>query len=307
MNQDKGFLYELRKNKVLFLMVLPGILYFFIFAYLPMSGIVLAFKNYRFDMGVFGSPWIGFDNFKFFFTSGSAALVTRNTILFNLINILTCHGMAIIIAIIITEMNGKYYKKTFQSFMFLPYFISWVIVGAFAYNFFNFEHGTLNTLLKSLNLQPVDIYGTPRYWILIIPLLNSWKWVGYVSVMYIAAIMGIDSECYEAANIDGANVFQKIFSITIPSITPTIVIMLLLQVGRLLRGDFEMFYQLIGNNGILFQATDVIDTFVFRSLLNSQEIGMPAAAGLYQSLLCLIIILAVNKLVKKYSKDMALF
>jgi putative aldouronate transport system permease protein len=258
-------------------------------------------------MGVFGSPWVGFDNFRFFFTSGFAASITRNTILYNTVNIVTCHGLAILIAIIITEMNGKYYKKTFQSFMFLPYFISWVIVGAFAYNFFNFEHGTLNTFLKSINWQPIDIYGTPGYWIFIIPLLNSWKWVGYVSVMYIAAIMGIDNECYEAADIDGANIFQKITSITIPSITPTIVIMMLLQVGRLLRGDFEMFYQLIGNNGILFPATDVIDTFVFRSLLNSQDIGMPAAAGLYQSLLCFIIIMVVNKLVKKASNDLALF
>lgn len=307
MGRKYGFLYELKKNRTLFLMILPAIIYFFIFSYLPMSGLVLAFKNYRFDLGVFRSPWVGLDNFKFFFTSGSAALVTRNTIFYNVINLITCQGLAVIIALVITEMRAKYYKKIFQSFMFLPYFISWVIVGAFAYNLFNFEHGSINTLLKSISMKPIDIYGTPIYWVFIVPLINCWKWTGYVSVMYIASIMGIDSACYEAADIDGANIFQKITRITIPSIIPTIVILFLLQVGTLLRGDFQMFYQLVGNNGLLFSATDVIDTFVFRSLLNSQDIGMPAAAGLYQSVLCFMIIMVVNRLVKKASTDLALF
>jgi putative aldouronate transport system permease protein len=288
-------------------MIMPAFVMVLIFAYLPMSGIVLAFKNYRFDRGVFGSAWSGFDNFKYFFISGTGLMVTRNTVLYNLFNLITSQVMAITIAIVINELRGKYFKKITQSAIFLPYFISWIIVGAFVYNIFNYETGTLNTILKSLHMHPVNMYNLPVAWIFIIAFFNSWKWVGYVSVIYIAAITSIDAECYEAADIDGANIFQKIKSITIPSIVPTIIIMLLLNIGRIMRGDFQMFYQIVGNNGQLFATTDVIDTFVFRSLINSGDIGMTAAATFYQSFLCFIIIMAVNKIVKIFESDYALF
>lgn len=307
MKNKNGLIYELKKNRVLFLMILPAVLVAFLFSYLPMAGIVLAFKNYRFDLGVFGSPWAGLDNFKYFFNSGTGLLVTKNTILYNVFNLASSQILAIIIAIIITEMKGKYFKKISQSIIFLPYFISWIIVGAFVYNIFNFEAGTLNTLLKSFNMDPINMYDKPTAWIFIIAFFNSWKWVGYNSVIYIAAITSIDAECYEAADIDGANIFQKIKSITIPSITPTIIVILLLNVGRILRGDFQMFYQIVGNNGQLFNATDVIDTFVFRSLINSGDVGMTAAATFYQSIMCFVIIMVVNALVKKADKEYALF
>lgn len=305
-NKD-GFIYELKKNKVLFLMVLPAVLVALMFSYLPMAGIVLAFKNYRFDMGVFGSPWAGFNNFSYFFNSGTGLLVTKNTILYNIFNLVTSQVLAIIVAIVITELKGKYFKKISQSIIFLPYFISWIIVGAFVYNIFNFEAGTLNTILKSFNMDPINMYDKPTAWIFVIAFFNSWKWVGYNSVIYIAAITSIDAECYEAADIDGANIFQKIKNITIPSITPTIIIILLLNVGRILRGDFQMFYQIVGNNGQLFNATDVIDTFVFRSLINSGDVGMTAAATFYQSILCFVIIMVVNALVKRNNEEYALF
>ncbi|MCM8712040.1 ABC transporter permease subunit [Clostridium sp. SYSU_GA19001] len=307
MKSKDGFLYEFRKNRTLFIMVLPAILLVLVLSYLPMAGIVLAFKNYRFDLGVFGSKWSGLNNFKYFFNSGTGLLVTKNTILYNLFNLATSQILAMIIAIIVSEMKGKYFKKISQSIIFLPYFISWIIVGAFVYNIFNFETGTLNSILKSLNLNPVNMYDKPAAWIFIIAFFNSWKWVGYNSVIYIAAITSIDAECYEAADIDGANIFQKIKSITIPSITPTIIIILLLNVGRILRGDFQMFYQIVGNNGQLFNATDVIDTFVFRSLINSGDIGMTAAATFYQSFMCFVIIMVVNAIVKRADKDYALF
>ncbi|OPJ63378.1 ABC transporter permease [Clostridium oryzae] len=307
MNKKDGFLQEFKRNRTLFFMASPAVLLVIIFAYIPMLGIILAFKNYRFDLGIFGSNWSGLDNFKFFFNSGTGFLVTKNTILYNLFNLITSQVLAMFVAIVLNEMRNKYFKKISQSIIFLPYFISWIIVGAFVYNIFNFETGTLNTILKSLHFKAVNLYNMPVAWVFIIAFFNSWKWVGYNSVIYIAAITSIDAECYEAADIDGANVFQKIKNITIPSIKPTIIIIILLNVGRILRGDFQMFYQIVGNNGQLFNTTDVIDTFVFRSLINSGDIGMTAAATFYQSFLCFVIIMVVNAIVKKIDSDYALF
>ncbi len=301
------FVKELKKNRALFVMLIPAVAVVFVFSYMPMSGLILAFKNYRYDLGVFGSPWNGLENFRFFFQSGTGWLVTRNTVLYNLLNLITSQMIAMIIAIVISEMTGKWFKKIVQSIIFLPYFISWIIVGTFVYNIFNFESGTWNTLLKAIGMDPVNMYAIPAAWPFIICFFNSWKWAGYNSVIYIAAITSIDAECYEAADIDGANIWQKIGYITFPSIRPTIVTMFLLQVGRILRGDFQMFYQIVGENGNLYNATDVIDTFVFRSLVSSGNIGMTAAATFYQSILCFVIILVVNGIIRKIDSDYALF
>ncbi|MCL2138341.1 MAG: ABC transporter permease subunit [Treponema sp.] len=303
-----GFRREFKKNKALFFMVVPVMLLVFVLQYVPMTGLILAFKNYRFDLGIFKSAWNGLDNFRFLFLSGDAFRITSNTILYNLLNLFTSQILAIIIAIAISELHGKrLFKKFCQSTIFLPYFISWVIVGTFVFNIFNYETGIMNNILKSIGMNPVNVYSKPAAWPFIISAFNAWKWCGYNSVIYIAAITAIDPECYEAADIDGANIFRKIRNITLPSIRPTIIIMLLLQIGRILRGDFEMFYQIVGNNGQLFNATDIIDTYVFRSLLSSVNIGMTAAASLYQSVLCFIIIITVNHIVKKVEADYALF
>ncbi len=288
-------------------MILPALIWIVVFAYIPMSGMVLAFKDYRFNLGIFGSEWNGIENFRYFFASGKGVSVTFNTIFYNLMNLTISQLLAMVVAIVISELKGKHFKKVSQSIIFLPYFISWIIVGAFVYNIFNFETGTMNTILKSLGMDPVNMYSMPLAWIPVIAFFNSWKWVGYNSVIYIAAITSIDQECYEAADIDGANIFQKIWSITLPSIKPTVIIILLLNLGRVLRGDFQMFYQIIGNNGQLFDATDVIDTFVFRSLITTGDIGMTAAATFYQSVLGFLIIFTVNAVVKKIDADYALF
>lgn len=303
----KAFMEEVKKNKALFVMAAPAVLLVLVMQYLPMSGLVLAFKNYRYDMGVFGSDWNGLANFSYLFSSGTGWLITRNTILYNLLNLITSQMLAVLIAIFITEMNGKIFKKVSQSVIFLPYFISWVIVGVFVYNIFNYETGLMNGLLTAVGLEAVNMYDKPGAWPAIICIFNSWKWCGYNSVIYIAAITGVDSEIYEAASIDGATIFQRIRAITLPSIKPTIITMLLLQVGRILRGDFEMFYQIVGNNGQLYNATDVIDTYVFRSLMQNSNIGMTAAASFYQSALCFIIIMVVNAVVKRIDADYALF
>lgn len=307
MKSKSAFILELKKNKALFLMILPAVIMVIVFAYLPMSGLVLAFKDYRYNLGVFGSEWNGFENFRYLFASGTGWLITKNTVLYNLLNLVTSQALAIVVAIIINEMKGKVFKKATQSVIFLPYFISWVLVGTFVFNIFNYETGVLNGIITAFGGERINVYSTPEAWPWIICGFNAWKWVGYNSIIYIAAITGIDGECYEAADIDGANVFQKIWSITLPSIRPTIITMILLQIGRILRGDFEMFYQIVGNNGQLFQATDVIDTYVFRSLMNNSNLGMTAAATFYQSVLCFAIIMIVNQIVKKIDADYALF
>ncbi|MDD2971366.1 MAG: ABC transporter permease subunit [Lachnospiraceae bacterium] len=303
----KNFLKEWKKNRPLFIMTIPALFLIIVFAYLPMSGLILAFKNYRYDLGVFGSAWNGLENFRYLFSSGTGWLITKNTCLYNILNLLTSQLLAIVIAIFITEINQKVFKKITQSVIFLPYFISWVIVGTFVYAFFNYETGFLNHIITSFGGEGVNLYSMPGVWPYIICAFNAWKWCGYNSVIYIAAITGVDSETYEAAAIDGASIFQRIRYITIPCIKPTVITMILLQVGRILRGDFEMFYQIIGNNGQLFNATDVIDTYVFRSLLQNSNLGMSAAASFYQSLLCFIIIMIVNTVVKHIDEDYALF
>jgi putative aldouronate transport system permease protein len=303
----RGFLYEVKRSRTLILMAFPAVVVVLLFGYIPISGIILAFKDFRYNLGIFRSPWAGFENFRFFFISGTGFLVTRNTILYNLLNLATSQVLAITLAILISEMQGVYFKKIAQSITFLPYFISWIIVGVFVYNIFNYEKGTLNTLLKSFHAAPINMYSKPVAWVFIIMFFNSWKWVGYASLVYIASIMSINMECFESADIDGANIFQKIRHITIPSITPTITIIVLLNIGRLLRGDFQMFYQIIGDNGQLFNATDVIDTFVFRSLIHSGDLTMASAANFYQSVLCFVIIITVNTVVRKVRPDYALF
>ena len=305
--QESSFTRALRKNRVLLMMLIPAFLYFFIFSYLPMSGAIVAFKSYNFREGIFGSPWVGFSNFEYFFKSGQAWTATRNTILYNVGFIAVNTVLQMGLAIFISEIGGKYFKKVTQTAMFLPYFISWVVVGMIAYNFLNVDYGTVNTILNKLGMESINFYGTKWVWPIILTAFCAWKNVGYGTVLYLAAIMGIDQEIYEAAQIDGANIFQRIFKVTIPCLVPTLIILTLLSIGNIFRGDFQMFYQLVGNNGPLFPITDVIDTFTFRSLIQSGEVGMSAAAGLYQSIFCFITIIITNKIVKSYDKDYSLF
>lgn len=302
-----SLLQELKKNGVLYAMFLPIAVFFIIFSYVPMTGIVMAFKEFNYRDGIFMSPWNGFENFEYFFQSGKAWIVTKNTVLYNVAFLGFYTFFSILAALLISETYNKFFKKTAQTFMFLPYFISWVTVSAFVYNFLNYEFGIVNVFLRNIGLEAIDIYATGGYWYLLLPLLYVWKWVGFGSVLYLAAIVGIDQEIYEAATIDGATRLQKITKITLPLIKPTVVVLILLGLGRIMRGEFDMFYQLIGNNGALMDSTDIIDTLVFRSLMGTQDFGMASSVGLYQSVLTLIIILLANYLVRRYDRDNALF
>jgi len=298
---------EWKKNRWLMVMLLPAVVYFIVFSYIPLTGLVVAFKNFNYRDGIYFSPWVGLDNFRFFFLSGKAFSVTRNTIVYNVVFLAINNALQVTAAVLLAEMAGRLWKKAFQTMMFMPYFISWVVVGVFLYNLFNYEYGMLNSVLRSLGWDPVDIYRSVTAWKLLLPAFSAWKWIGYGTVIYLSAIMGIDRHCYEAAEIDGAGMFQKVTHITLPLLVPTIIIMVLLSVGRILRGDFDMFYQLVGDNTTLYNSTDLIDTFVFRALINSSDIGMASAAAFYQSALCFIIIVLVNYAVRRAHKEYALF
>jgi putative aldouronate transport system permease protein len=273
-----------------------------------MYGVVLAFKQFNYGLGIMGSPWVGLRNFEFFFQSGQWWPITRNTLLYNLAFLTVNTTLQLIFAVVLSELLSKWFRRVAQSLMLLPYFISWVVVGAMAYNLFQFERGFINSMLVSLGLNRVDVYGSPGMWPPLLIMFNAWKTVGYSTVVYLAAITGLDKEIQEAAEIDGANIFQRIRYVTLPCISPTIIILLLLNICSIFRGDFGMFYNLVGlNNGRLFAATDIIDMYVFRSLFTSGGMERAAAAGLYQSVMCFITILLANFAVRKYNKDYALF
>jgi len=303
----RNWMYDLRHNKPLFLFCLPVLVYLIIFNYLPMVGAIIAFKSYDFGKGIFGSPWVGFSNFRFFFMSGKAWQVTKNTVLYNAAFIVVQNVLEIAAAIFLSEIASKHFKKWTQAAMFLPNFISWVVVGAIAYNLLSYDFGFINNVLESLDMKKWDVYTSAKQWPGIFIFLSAWKHVGYGSIVYLAAIMGIDAEIYESASLDGANEWQKVFYITLPGIKSTFVVLLILAVGNIFRGNFDMFYQLIGNNGLLYNATDVIDTYVFRSLLTTYEFGMSSAIGLYQSVLCFVTLVVTNAIIRRISPDDALY
>lgn len=298
---------EVKKNWLLFVMLIPAVLYVIIFAYWPMSGIVLAFKDFKTRLGIFGSPWVGMQNFKFLEISGKLGMLTWNTLSYNFIFLVLGVILEMGMAIILNEVFGKRYKKVLQTVMFLPYFISWVVVAAIMYNIFNYEKGTFNNILAFFGAQPVDLYNHGPYWRFVLPIVNAWKRTGYGMVVYLASITSLDQEMFEAAGIDGANIWQKIRHITIPSLVPQMMILLLLGIGNIFRGDFGLFYQTVKTNARILPYTDVLDTYVFRSLMTTGDVGMSAAAGLYQSVLCFITICSANFLVKKIQPDYALF
>ena len=291
------------------LLMTPPMVFICGFTILPLIFMIcMAFTNYsKIDNHLMLFDWVGLENFRYFFQSGKAWSTTRNTILYNIAFLLINTFLEILCAILLSELAGKWFKRITQSVMFLPYFISWVVVGAFLYNLLNYEFGAVNTFLRQLGREPVDVYSNKMVWPLILIAASAFKTVGYGTVMYLASIMNIDGQLFEAADLDGANMWQKIRYITLPCIRPTVVILFLLAIGTIMKGDFQMFWQVTGNNPMVLDVTDVIDTYVTRSLLNLQEFGMTSAAGLYQSVFSFILVLIANRIVKKAEPDYALF
>jgi len=302
-----GLYSRFMKNKLLWLMLIPAIAYFIIFAYIPMVGIWLAFTKFDFRLGFFKSPFVGLKNFDYLFKSGIFGRLLKNTILYNLAFLLGGNIVQIICAVFLGEIKHKRFVKTSQSVIFLPYFISYVLVGLFSYALFNIDNGVINTILRSLGLAEYNFYLKPQAWPFIIVAIQIWKGLGYGSVVYLSVISGIDQEIYESARIDGATKWQQISYITLPMIKPTFILLVMFNLGSILKGQFQLFYQLIGNNGLLYNATDIIDTYVYRSLTVNFDIGMGSAAGVFQSVFGCILVLSVNALVKHYNEDLALF
>lgn len=302
-----GFIQELIKNRILFLMLLPVLVYFLINNYFPMIGIYYAFVQFDFNTPLFQMDFIGLKNFEFLWKSGKLMELTYNTIGYNLAFIGLGNVLAIAAAILVSEIKSKWFKKASQSILFLPYFVSFVILSVIVFNLFNYEQGVLNTVLKQFGAEPVDVYGQPKLWIVLIVIFYLWKNFGYSMVIYLAAITGISDEYYEAAKIDGANSFQRAWHITVPMLKNTFVILLLFSLGSIMKGQFDLFYQMIGNNGLLYSTTDILDTYVYRSLKVTFDMGMATAAGVYQSIFGFTLIMVVNGIIRKLNKDYALF
>ncbi|MFD2328117.1 ABC transporter permease [Cohnella sp. GCM10020058] len=300
-------MHELVKNRTLFLMLLPVLAYFLVNNYVPMIGIYYAFVRFDFNTPLFRMDFIGLKNFEFLWKSGKLTELTYNTIGYNLIFIGLGNALSVTVAILVSEVKSKWFKKITQSVLFLPYFVSFVILSVIVFNIFNFEHGVLNTVLKALGADPVDVYSKPKVWILLIVVFYLWKSFGYSMVIYLAAITGIGEDYYEAAKIDGANTFQRAWHITLPMLKNTFVILLLFSLGTIMKGQFDLFYQMVGNNGLLYSTTDILDTYVYRSLKVTFDMGMATAAGVYQSLFGFTLIMVVNGIIRKINKEYALF
>jgi putative aldouronate transport system permease protein len=289
-------------------MMFPGALYLIINNYIPMAGIIIAFKQYNFTRGFLKSPWVGLKNFEFLFASSDAWVITRNTIAYNVIFIILNTLLSILFAIFICDTASRILKKIFQSVILFPFLMSMVIVGYVVFAFFSMQSGIVNkTILPLFGKEPVMWYNIPRYWPAILITVNAWKGIGYGCLIYISSINGIDPSQFEAAELDGASKWQRIRHITLPAIVPSMITLTLLSIGRIFYSDFGLFYQIPRNSGLLFSTTNVIDTYVYRALMERGNISMSSAAGVYQSMVGFLLVLGSNWTVRKLSRENALF
>lgn len=296
-----------KENLQLLTLALPTIILLLIFNYWPMFGIVLAFKDYKVPKGIWGSPWAGFKNFEFFLESQDAFRVIRNTLGLNFMFIVAGIFFGVLFALIMFEVKRRRHVKIYQTVSIIPSFISWVAVGYIVYALLDPTKGLVNQMLVSLGREPIAWYSEPKYWPVILLITKTWQGVGLGSIIYYAALMGVDQELFEAADIDGAGKLQKTWYISIPQIVPIIIIMAILDIGKIFRADFGLFYNVTRDVGALYPTTDVIDTYVFRALMQQGNIGMSSAVGLIQSVVCFITLVTTNLIVKKISPENSLF
>lgn len=291
-----------------YLLMVPGLLYLLINNYVPMFGLMIAFKKINFRKGIFGSDWCGLDNFTFLFRTKDAWIITRNTLLYNVAFIVLGTLVAIFIAILLSEVKNKRHLKMYQTSILLPHLVSWVIVAYVVYAFLSPETGIFNKqLLPALGMEPVSWYTDKTWWPVILTVMHIWKITGYSSIIYLSSILGISDEYYEAAMLDGATKMQQIFMITLPLLKSAIITMFILNVGRIFYSDFGLFYQIPMNSGALYSVTNTIDTYVFRALLQLGDIGMSSAAGFFQSVIGFLMVIGSNALIRKLSAEDALF
>ncbi len=303
-----------KKTLMLLTMVAPGALWLLLLRYLPMGGIILAFKNYKiypkdptFLNNLIHSKWVGLDNFKFLFTTGDSWVMIRNTLAYNIVFIILGVIIPVAFAIMMSELSKKFVAKTYQTLMFFPYFLSWVVVSYFLNAFIDAQYGLIPMAQRAAGETAVSWYPPPGPWPYIIVFANLWKNVGYSTVLYLAAITGIDQTQYEAAAIDGASKWQQILHVTLPNLRTMIAILFILNVGKIFNADFGLFWNVPMQNGALFSVTQVIDTYIYRVLMNTGNIGQSTAAGLLQNIVGFICIIGANAVVKKIDSDSTLF
>lgn len=303
-----GFVRDIGRNPFSYLLVLPAMLYTLVFGYMTLPYLIMAFQKFSYETSLFfNNQFIGWKNFEFFFRSNSAWTVTWNTLRLNFLYIVLGHAVAIAFAIMMNEVKSKWFMKTTQSTFLFPHFLSWVIVSYIVYNIFSTQYGVLNQLLEWFGMERVNWYAKPEVWTEILVGMNIWKETGIATVIYLAAIAGIDHELYEAARIDGASRWQQTKSITIPLLLPTATILVLLAIGKIFYGNFAMLYSIIHDNGLLLPKTDVIDTYVFRALRLSGDPSQAMAVGLYQAFMGFVLVYGINRLIRKYFPEGALF
>ena len=303
----KGMQYKRKKTIDLTLMALVPLLIMLCFKYVPLAGLQLAFKDFSYNLGIFGSDWVGLKNFKFLFASVDAWRITKNTIVLNLMFILTTTVGGIVFAIILNEIRSKIAIRFYQTCMFLPHILSASIVAYITFAFLNVDYGFINSLLVKFGGERVMWYSDPKYWYTILIIVNLWKGLGYSTIIYYANIISIDESYYEAAAVDGANWFQSRIKILIPMIVPMIITMFIMNIGKVFYADFGLFYMVPKDTGTLYPATDVIDTYVYRALVTDADVGKSAATGFYQSIVGFVLVLLTNALARKYDKNTAIF
>ncbi len=298
-----------KRSIPIYILMFPGMLYLLINNYLPMAGIVIAFKKIDFRKGIFGSPWCGLDNFVFLFTSGSAWRITRNTLLYNIAFIIIGTIFAIFVAIMLNEVKKKFASRLYQTLILLPYLMSMVVVSYLAYAFLSGETGYIaKSILPALGIdKPIAFYQQAKYWPFILTFINMWKGIGFGTIIYLSSIIGISPEYYEAAKVDGATKLQQIFYITLPSLKPTVITLFILSVGRIFYSDFGLFFQIPRNSGMIYSTTQTIDTFVYNALMTQNNIGMSSAAGFYQAVVGCVFVILANAAIRKLSREHAMF
>lgn len=296
-----------RKNTTLTIMALPAAVILFLFSYVPIAGLIIAFKDFRYDKGFLGSDWIGFKNFEFFFKSNDAWVVLGNTIGLNVLFIGITLVVSVAIALMMNEVRSRKMIKVTQTIMFFPYFMSWVVVGYLLYAYLHHDYGIINQLLQFFGLHSISWYARSQYWPVILTFMYAWKMAGYYSVIYYAGLMGIDDTYYEAAALDGASRWQMVWKITLPMLKGIIIVMVILQVGRIMYADFGLFFNLTRDQGALYATTDVLDTYIYRALRVTGDIGIGSAVGCFQAVVGFILIMGSNLVVRKMDKDSALF
>lgn len=299
---------RVRHNIPLYLMFLPGAIYLLINNYIPMAGLVIAFKQVNWNKGILKSPWVGFSNFEYLFKTKEAWNITRNTLGYNIVFIILGTVIAIAVAILLNEITSMVLKKTYQTVILLPYLISMVVVSYLVYAMLSSENGFVNlSILRPLGKQEISWYTESKYWPAILIIIYIWKTFGYNCILYYATLVGIDRGYYEAAVIDGASRWQQIRHITLPELVPTIITLTLMSIGKIFYSDFGLFYQVPMDSGPLYDVTNTIDTYVYRGLIRQNNVGMSSAAGFYQSVIGFVLVLLANYAVRRISKESALF